>query len=1242
MSNSDIWKILDIDPTGDENDIKDAYRRQVVKVNPEDDPEGFKKLREAYDAALQEAMNPQESSEEESDEEKSEAELHIAKARDIYMDINSRIDEELWKEWLSAPVVTELDTTDEVRELFLAFSMYHFEYPNNIWKLFNNVFNFVEEKQSLAEVFPIDYLNFLEFRTNQEGVLDYYTLAKRDEIAEKIDALGLDINVTGVPDKYNPDQYESEYDLYIKEYSFLPSYIDKICGSVYSEEIEEEAVPEEEINEQIDTFKSLIEYNQDSLIISPLELAAKMRVFFFEGDFELTLKLAEAVLQNKIFENAGVYTYFTALFLKLRINDLQGTVDEAFLDEINAKKEEIFKDNPQSSRCILVDAYICKCRHRYDTASELFIDVLDMNNHEPETIMLLKETSHSAILAYQEKRETGDITEKELLEMAWAYFRTEQTQETFDLLQTFEPTEDVAYGYNNLMGRCYYNLKQYEEALPYLTRWIGMLNELYERSERGEELTKREKSRLTRRSFSYFMYASCCEELKRIDDTKKYYQKAIDLIKNENDINELFYYQECYGKFLMSIEDYVGAMEIWNEMIDRESHCIPAYVQRQKTAYEMRDAQLVIDDYYNIVRDVPLYAEAYVLAAKVFDIYNQKKDTESVFKHADEAGVVSDRLSSLKARIAAREGNEEEAFEIYKSIEKNIESKESDIIDEADIVDYYGDMASLLMNSKNEKGERIRLTEAEAYVRKGRAIDRDNKRLYWIMTDIAEWTNKEPEKVYQRMLKLFPEDAYIDFEFAEYYRRSGDMKLAEQYYLSCLGKDRGHKSANNKLMNLYQDRYSKLENRADYDEAVYYATEQLKLDDDDFYYVERALLYLDGYEFQLALEDAEKALEKNPDNVYACNAKGLALLNMKKYEEAALSFEEGINKMEEGETVSPFINLAKCYECLGEFEKAAYWVEQCREHFEDTSSILENLARQYTKAGKFDKAREANLLNEKGFRRRKKETGNPWFDIRMLKLKFKRIELEILSGNKAEEKRLIENDLNEFLRNEGYFAVETYIKPKGKQRELVALVFRDLADFYYYSERDFKKAISYYEQCIRYWDREPDTKKKGIIGTVGSRRTLPKPEDKMQKPDDLDDLARMYMCYAAACFMNGNKKKSEEFSKRSIECIIKGYGSIENYLGFAPVKPERMRIVAISLYLHGEKKKAVEMIENMMQTPRCSYCVHGVCYEKYLMMARIYEMEGDREKAIENYKIAFEYSPDDAEVFMALKDLEKK
>lgn len=53
----DIWSILEIEPTTETSIIKKAYAKKLKIFHPEDDPEGYQKLREAFDSALKYAKN---------------------------------------------------------------------------------------------------------------------------------------------------------------------------------------------------------------------------------------------------------------------------------------------------------------------------------------------------------------------------------------------------------------------------------------------------------------------------------------------------------------------------------------------------------------------------------------------------------------------------------------------------------------------------------------------------------------------------------------------------------------------------------------------------------------------------------------------------------------------------------------------------------------------------------------------------------------------------------------------------------------------------------------------------------------------------------------------------------------------------------------------------------------------------------------------------------------------------------
>ena len=58
MEPIEVFQILGIEQTKDERALKNAYRDKLAVTNPEDDPEGFKRLRTAYEEACRYVRTP--------------------------------------------------------------------------------------------------------------------------------------------------------------------------------------------------------------------------------------------------------------------------------------------------------------------------------------------------------------------------------------------------------------------------------------------------------------------------------------------------------------------------------------------------------------------------------------------------------------------------------------------------------------------------------------------------------------------------------------------------------------------------------------------------------------------------------------------------------------------------------------------------------------------------------------------------------------------------------------------------------------------------------------------------------------------------------------------------------------------------------------------------------------------------------------------------------------------------------
>ncbi|MCR5517835.1 MAG: tetratricopeptide repeat protein [Lachnospiraceae bacterium] len=165
MDKKMVWHILGIAETTDEAAIKNAYREKLVDCNPEDDPEGFKNLRTAYEEAL--SMG---SAKEEEDDEIS---LWIKDFEEIYNDITMRSKESSYEELFKSPLCDDLEMADVLREKLLVFIMDNYNFPTEVFCLIDERFHVLEDKEALSEKFAVAFLDFFERSVNGSTFFDF-------------------------------------------------------------------------------------------------------------------------------------------------------------------------------------------------------------------------------------------------------------------------------------------------------------------------------------------------------------------------------------------------------------------------------------------------------------------------------------------------------------------------------------------------------------------------------------------------------------------------------------------------------------------------------------------------------------------------------------------------------------------------------------------------------------------------------------------------------------------------------------------------------------------------------------------------------------------------------------------------------------------------------------------------------------------------------------------------------------
>ena len=268
MKEKEIFHILEIEPTKDKDAIKRAYLTKLSVTNPEDDQEGFKKLRQAYEEAL--ILSDQEETEE---KEKTPVDLWVDQVREVYQNIKKRIDKKQWRELFDQPICQDLDTSEEVCEALLVFLMDYFTLPQPIWELIDKEFCIVQNQEMWLEKFPKDFIDFVVREINGEEFFPFALLE---------------------------GEVDADYDTYVRNYFGL-----------------KRKVEEKDFEEADKLLKEL----EESGITHPFVLVEKLKYAMGKEDKEDATKLLQEIVDLDI--NNDYIRYFVAV-AKWELEDIEG------------------------------------------------------------------------------------------------------------------------------------------------------------------------------------------------------------------------------------------------------------------------------------------------------------------------------------------------------------------------------------------------------------------------------------------------------------------------------------------------------------------------------------------------------------------------------------------------------------------------------------------------------------------------------------------------------------------------------------------------------------------------------------------------------------------------------------------------------------------------------------------------------------------------------------------------------
>lgn len=193
----DFWHILKIAPANNISEIKKAYAKQLRLHHPEDDPEGYQKLREAYESALKYVKSEKEPSKSikkedlglcEEDILKPQLQVDflektptfednvsnfISRVKILYDDFFSRIDVENWREILNSEVMWYMGDKKTLNDSMMEFLMENHYLPQDVWKLLEENFNWSQQKQYLYDKYSEEFIKYIFKQLEDSSGLRY-------------------------------------------------------------------------------------------------------------------------------------------------------------------------------------------------------------------------------------------------------------------------------------------------------------------------------------------------------------------------------------------------------------------------------------------------------------------------------------------------------------------------------------------------------------------------------------------------------------------------------------------------------------------------------------------------------------------------------------------------------------------------------------------------------------------------------------------------------------------------------------------------------------------------------------------------------------------------------------------------------------------------------------------------------------------------------------------------------------
>lgn len=598
-----IFAILGIEITKDESLIRSAYRMALPANNPEENPEGFKSLREAYEKALEYSRTPDE------DPEQITAEMidistpmgaFKARLADIYKSLSARINPASWEALLKDEVFEGLDSYDEAKWALFIYLAENYRITHETYVLLDEYFHIRENEQEFKEHLPVGFVDFMISNiSNPNGGYSYDWMRM----------------LKGADD--------ADYDTFF-------NYIYELGGELNNPDSGRAG----------DLIKAI-----DALEIwHPHYAIDKAEYLRRQGNVDAALEIVTGLLEQE--------EYHDDLHVQMVCGSLLWNM---------GKKEEAYKALCQSLE-INGENY---AGNKYAAFYELehgelrealkhIYAIRNLNDDEELNEAASKAEQEFIALCERDMRD-GKIDPEDVRLLVYAYGYQDQPDKAIAAIQSDPSYEKEIKGYHMLLSYMYKQKKDYVKAAEHGERRLAVIQGKLADLEAGRPLPEDDTKESLERSLSDaylqlgLMLMIRAKDASTIENRFDLYKQAIPMFldayaaASDNvtaQLNLAYSYSET--------RQYQKAYEVYDMLIKDLGVQNGLLFLKQRVCYEMGNAQEVIDLFYQLLDGGAQDAGMYEYTVRVFLDYRQLDDAKDILERAQAAEVTSFGLRAMQ------------------------------------------------------------------------------------------------------------------------------------------------------------------------------------------------------------------------------------------------------------------------------------------------------------------------------------------------------------------------------------------------------------------------------------------------------------------------------------------------------------------------------------------------------------------------------------------------------------------